>query len=332
MIYSIQYLRAVAAIMVLIQHVATKGSQYSVGPWDGFVIGGSGVDLFFVISGFIMCQATEGRNISPRAFMIARIRRVIPLYWLLTTVALVVYLVSPGMVNRSGGQTSIWASYLLWPNGDKYLINNGWTLSYEFVFYGIFCAALLVSEGRRATLVVSVIVALVMLGAALRPSLFPLAFFLSPIMLEFCGGILAYKIYRANWLSAGHGIALLLGAIALLSAINIVRFDGYPSRYFYYGIPSVMIVMGMLALEPFFSSRPSKLFRLLGDSSYALYLTHGFVLAALGAALARFTGIPAEHPWTFCNILLLSSLVFGCIAYKWALLETSLIRKAPETA
>ena len=137
-VQSIQIMRGIASLLVVLLHISVKGGQYDNGALKGFSIGGAGVDLFFIISGYVMCISTVGRPLTFYQFLLLRIRRIIPLYWLVTTVGLAIYLYNPKLVNTSGGETSIWASYVLFPNGKKFLNSNGWTLSYEFFFYFIF--------------------------------------------------------------------------------------------------------------------------------------------------------------------------------------------------
>lgn len=90
MIYSVQYMRAIAALIVVVSHSAWKGEQYSSDPLSFFNVGGAGVDLFFIISGFIMCHTVENKQIKILSFIKARIRRIIPIYWVLTTLAFVI--------------------------------------------------------------------------------------------------------------------------------------------------------------------------------------------------------------------------------------------------
>ncbi|MEQ6343181.1 acyltransferase family protein [Vibrio cyclitrophicus] len=131
MLLSIQYLRGVAAILVLMTHASYKMYVLSGSDNSNFSIGNAGVDLFFIISGFIICLSLDKQKIGPARFFINRIVRIIPMYWILTIVVLLVYLFNPGIVNSSGGETSIMGSFTLIPGDYKYLINNGWTLSSE---------------------------------------------------------------------------------------------------------------------------------------------------------------------------------------------------------
>jgi len=164
-ILSIQMMRGIACILVVLFHISVKGGQYGNGALQGFSIGGAGVDMFFIISGYIMCASTAARRLNFFQFSLLRIKRIIPLYWLTTTAALVIYLYNPHVVNTSGGETSIWASYTLVPNGKKYLNSIGWTLSYEFFFYIIF--ALFINQGTYRAAVLSSIILLILVGIGL---------------------------------------------------------------------------------------------------------------------------------------------------------------------
>jgi exopolysaccharide production protein ExoZ len=102
---SIQIMRGIASLLVLLNHISVKGYQYGNGALKGFSVGGAGVDLFFIISGYIMDQ-----RLNFSQFIIRRIKRIIPLYWLVTTIALIVYLYKPNLINSSGGKTGILVS------------------------------------------------------------------------------------------------------------------------------------------------------------------------------------------------------------------------------
>lgn len=135
---SIQLLRAVAAIAVVTQHVPIP--IFGDGLW--------GVDLFFVISGFIMCHATarSGRN-----FFLKRIIRIVPLYWLGTLFIYALALTLPQLLNTTtANPVDLLKSLLFIPfikGGIPVpIVFQGWTLNYEMFFYGLFWISLLVSR------------------------------------------------------------------------------------------------------------------------------------------------------------------------------------------
>ena len=86
---NIQVLRAVAAYMVVFHHLIDSWNNY-VGTEFAPIylnVGAAGVDIFFVISGFVMIEATTGKAVSPITFLQKRINRIVPLYWLLSILA-----------------------------------------------------------------------------------------------------------------------------------------------------------------------------------------------------------------------------------------------------
>ena len=151
-IISIQILRALAALLVVFHH-----ARYQIRDFEAFFYGGiwqsgqAGVDIFFVISGFIMWVTTHDRRTTPLQFLTNRIVRIVPLYWLLTLTVAAACLIAPSLfrgvvlapehVVKSlffipdfypGMPTHIWP-----------LLLPGWTLNYEMIFYVVFAVALL---------------------------------------------------------------------------------------------------------------------------------------------------------------------------------------------
>lgn len=311
LVYSIQYMRAVAAIMVLLTHVASKCHAFGGSILGEFVIGNMGVDIFFVISGYIMCMVGQKHGV--RIFLRHRVKRIIPLYWLLTTVALGVFLVAPDKVNSSStGVTSILGSYTLIPVWGNFLVQNGWTLSYEFIFYLIFSAGLLCSGRAKLLLPMAIIVALVVAGlCGLNVMVLT-----NPMMLEFLFGMIVFVWgHRILPGLAGHWL-LLLAAIYLLVLASIgVDIGRVPAL----GLAAAMIFLGMLRLEAFFVARknalPSRLMKSLGDSSYSLYLCHPFALSALTMIMVR-TGIVSSSLQAII-LMLMTALVAGHVCHRY---------------
>ncbi|MEQ1834079.1 MAG: acyltransferase [Candidatus Eisenbacteria bacterium] len=315
MVLSVQYMRAIAAFLVVIHHCAWKGRQYSSDPWGGFTVGECGVDLFFVISGYIMCRATSGRRISFPAFMRARALRILPLYWLLSLVALGVFLVAPQWVNSQGGETRILDSFLLWPSGARFLINNGWTLSYEFLFYGIFGLGLLLPGIFRLGVPMLAIVMLVTSARWLPAGNAAVAFLTHPLLLEFAMGMAAYVLLsRTAWTRAWSYAATLVGA-AGLAWVN--QHGPLGARPFYYGVPCALLFLGLVGLEEDFvrqrSAPWSRFLHAIGDSSYSLYLVHSFALG-IGVIALRAVGL-TRHGHAFALGLAFVSLVAGLACY-----------------
>lgn len=315
MLYSVQLLRAVAAVLVVVCHAIHKQGQMA-GTGATWEFGGSGVDLFFIISGFIMCYVTMNREIGARDFIKARVLRIVPLYWTLSLVALAVYLVNPAVVNSSGGTTTVINSFTLIPTGDKFLIQTGWTLSYEFLFYLVFAASLSFPMRARLSFTCAVLLFFVAGGMILTPSDPTLRFLTSPLLLEFVMGIAAYLYIRDDSRPLLLSLALVVGG--LLALVFMPANDAANGRVITYGLPFMMIFAGTVSMEWLVraacESIPGRIATAIGAASYSLYLAHPFALAAAALIVKRY-GIQ-HHPFASIAILVSSALVAGYACFS----------------
>lgn len=250
---SIQGLRAVAASAVVVGHCGN------------FALGSAGVDLFFVISGFIIATVAPGRK--PLAFLRDRAWRIYPIYY--------VYLAPWFAVAIYAGLTT-WqgtlASFTLWPVYGEIVrpyLKLAWTLTFEMLFY--VAAAIALRHGVRPMLVAF---ALCLLAFQIWPT--PLLSFLgNPMILEFLAGVLIARLPRSE-----AGGALLPLGILLFVLSDAALFKDPPSaidasvsidRVIAWGVPAALVVYGALCLERFAKIRPLVL---IGDASYTIYLSH----------------------------------------------------------
>lgn len=323
---SIQYLRGMAALLVVIFHAELKVMRISSPgiEWRSFLE--AGVDLFFIISGFVMAYIYYNRKFDVIEFLRSRFVRIVPLYWIYTTAALVVYWIIPSLVNSSGGSTSILKSYFLLPTEEKYLVQNGWTLSFELFFYLIFaCGCLTFKFGKKvgfASFIVSFLVYCVLLVSSAQLSKSGFIWF-DLIVVEFFLGIVAFYIYR-NFSIDYKVIAIMLA----LAVGTLFLFQSGYHRLFSYGAPMFFILISFLLLEKKGKFQfENKYLLLLGNSSYSLYLSHAFTIAISGIVLKfAIPRGPESHLIFILSIFFLvtSSVLVGLLSYKF--LETPLLR------
>lgn len=312
-------MRAIAALMVVIFHSAEKGGQYSYDPLSWFTVGNAGVDLFFIISGFIMCHTVDKKDVDFIRFIKSRLHRIIPIYWLLTSFALVVFLIAPEKVNSSGGNTNIFTSYFLLPTEDKYLIQNGWTLRFEFLFYLIFAISLSIKAAYKYLVPMGIIFGLVSLGGLFPPTTYLSQFFLSPMLLEFTFGIAAFYLFHNRTVKVGprFGVLLILTSVTLIVLVSHYKLENY--RVIVYGIPALFFFLGMLAMEPaIIENKSNMLLRMLkqiGDSSYSLYLFHPFALVGCSIILSKM-GLN-QFGYLFVILLVVCSVISGHLCYLY---------------
>ncbi len=328
MVHSIQYMRAIAALLVVVAHAVWKGSQYSSSPMSWFNVGGIGVDLFFVISGFIMCHVTYKREVSFLSFMKARFIRILPLYWLLTSMALLIYLFFPEKINSSRGETGILASYFLFPNESRFLVSNGWTLSYEFYFYVIFAIGLFFSNSLKYLLPVVLMLILVISGFIVESDNIQFEFLTNTRLLEFICGICIFFFFIKYTIKKTYSLILIALSLVVLIFINFMGNEN--DQMFYYLLPVLLFFVGMRGLEDtVFSKQPQgKALRILskiGDSSYSLYLFHPFALVLASIVLNKL-GITA-YGYLFVGLLVFISVATGWLVYVYLELKINKVVK-----
>ncbi|MET3598500.1 acyltransferase family protein [Martelella mangrovi] len=315
MIANIQTLRAFAATAVVCFHVVGIAENYGFPtelgrlfvPW-----GAGGVDIFFVISGFLMVYIQQRRPKSPMAFMWNRAVRILPLYWSLTLLIIALQILAP-FVFRSNFVTmeTIVASLgfiSIYTTGSP-IIYVGWSLEYEILFYIIFSLAIFAPKLRYGALIV---------GAALV--LLVLAGILKPLAFEFLFGMgLAFLFRKETWNTRPVYASILLCGGLLLLFFSSVFMQGEQMRLIYWGIPAVLIVAGALLLPQW----SSPLALLLGNASYAIYLVQVLTLPVLFKA-GVIVGLPSSAGYVLAFASIAFTLVFGCATHL--LLEKPLDR------
>ena len=229
----VQVLRAISAIAVSILHVAQASGAF-VGrpgeapyPWLKILPWDASVDIFFVISGFVMVYASTRLFARPdgvRLFVGRRVARIFPLYWITTTFVLLVALALPGALSEplGGGIGYILASYFFipWQRPDGFIqpiFRLGWTLNYELLFYTIFAVFLPLPRRWATTGVIATILALAGAGVLFRPAQPQLLFWTDPIIVEFAAGMLVagHEVSGTGWQSRGglmHSITTMMPA------------------------------------------------------------------------------------------------------------------------
>jgi exopolysaccharide production protein ExoZ len=294
---TLQVARGVAANLVVISHLTLVDAKYGGGTMPPFLFYGiAGVDVFFVLSGFVMV-AIAGRDIRSDQFLWRRAVRIYPTYWLVSLVVLGVSLVFPAIVNSSiQGPISIWRSFLLIPQETLPLLAVGWTLIHEMYFYLVF-ALLLFFRIPVPTGLVMWSAFLVLCAAFVPPGHIAaspvLTVLLSPLTAEFMMGAVAGVLYRTGavrWALGAGSIGLLAIAATIvfvapaLSLAKNIHLDSW--RVILFGAPAALIIYALAAWELRTSPHAPAILVALGDWSYATYLVHVLVLSALGRMIA----------------------------------------------
>lgn len=336
--HSVQALRAVAALLVLLFHLQTVEGKYSSGTLllPTFIHrADAGVDLFFVLSGFVMTTIAAGTYGSPQQagrFLLQRSWRVLPLYWLYTSIVVVLMLVAPGMANSSYQDQSVVASYLLWPHPQLPLLTVGWTLIHEMFFYLVMAGMIAFARETWLPALLFGWAALTLTAHALLDNAAPWqAVASSPLTLEFIAGALV-GLY---WKHLPTRLALPLawiGALGLIGSMLLLSHQSHaPSamtRMLAFGMPAALLTLGLVRWERASNPRIPHALLQIGNSSYSLYLSHIFVISAVGR-LWQKSGWN-HHIYqsaAFVVFAVLTSVVAAWVS--WRLLEQPLQRLRP---
>lgn len=329
-IQSVQMLRAVAALLVVFGHALGIGAAMGGVPRPPIPTG-VGVDLFFAISGFIMVYASDGLFTRPgaaRVFLVKRIERVAPLYWLATSLMLAMLLARSQNGAALPSLGYVVSSYLFIPDasfgsvdGVPFpLLSLGWTLNYEMLFYLVFSAFLFLPRYIAVAGVQVALIAAVLAGGLLEPRSLLLATWTQPIVLEFALGLLIGNAFL-DGVRLSRGTALVLLAVAavwtLLDPCELLTAHQTPSdarRLLGWGVPAAMVLAATLLGPGALARWAERPAAVLGDASYSLYLTHTFALIVLERAWLRLIG--SDHLALFVIAALLLSTVLAVAVNK----------------
>jgi len=329
----IQALRGLAALLVVVTHTYSMELKYSpdqlLGKWSYY--GGTGVDLFFVISGFIMVHVTRNTARGPAGaghFLLRRISRIYPLYWLVSAALLAVYLYRPEFVfSGIDRNPNLIKSFLLWPDFRPPLLAIGWTLTFELMFYLFFAFALLLPKKRLGVFLTVWSIGIVVTQIPdLRSYLAPgpvVGLLTSAMSLEFIAGAALALWLQKLTVSRAQSLTLItLGALtgilgaAVLSYYEEWILDSFPLRAAIFGGPAAMMVFGLAAND--LAERPvSKSLQALGDWSYAIYLTHILTLSVIGLGWKKFAFSGIIDNALMVPAMLAASIAVGGLIYRY---------------
>lgn len=325
---AIQWLRAFAAILVAVGHIlheATKIHDAStfIGSIGGALPFEIGVDIFFVISGFIMVYVTWGKLDRPGAhwhFLRARLIRIVPLYWFYTLLLAAVALTVPSVLDTAIFSVEQLLSSLLFIPGllgadARPLLKLGWTLNYEMFFYAVFFLGILLGGHRTPWVVFIGLLALIFARQLGWLNTLPWKFWAGPIVLEFCFGMGIGVLYHSGVRISRLTAACLVALAVLMLSLTLPNL-AWATRYWVLGVPSALLVLSFACLQRFPDIQIGAFGRFcawVGDASYTLYLMHPFVISAMFIIWRKldFDG------WSYVGITLAVIIGGALLAYHW---------------
>ena len=297
-------------------------------------IGGAGVDIFFVLSGFVI--AFTGPLASPRPtaaeFFWRRLSRVAPLFWLLSL---------PFLATAFQTGTFNWpqtiATFLFWPAAGAAIVqpflHQGWTLGFEMLFYSAVAVALAGEKTRRNLAILALVWAALAL-ASTASGWNPLRILGNPVFAEFAAGALlaaAWPRLKTADLRFGAALAacaVVAFAIEALVGVGDVSWAATMEntnalwRVAVFGVPASMLVAGAAIGERALRGRPVAFAAWLGDASYSIYLSQALSIPGLAIAWRALLG--ETNPWPEGLFLLVAGIAVGAATY--ALIERPIMR------
>lgn len=322
MLFNLHALRVIAALGVVYFHTTSEA-----GLKLDSAVGSRCVDLFFVISGFIIAYIGTTK---PDAFLRRRLIRVAPFYWAATLTVCAIAAVAPQVLHNTTADVPHLLASMLFvpheaePNGMMPTLLLGWSLNLEIFFYLWFALSLKLSPKRAPLVCAGCILGVVLAVHVAGVNGGILGFYGRPIVLEFCFGIGAYYLF--DWCVARKErlarSAAFKWTLVVILAVSLVALDGVTKRFgetiprwLASGVPAFLIVMCALLLERIYGMAiKNRLVHLLGESSYIIYLAHPYVVFTVLRVLVK--GRALSWPATvllIAGLLALTSAVAAAV-------------------
>lgn len=320
---TIQNLRGIAALLVLLFHVTglIYESHHYMYMFNLFKQGSIGVDLFFVLSGFIITYMHWAqinlKNGVVVKYLLKRFFRIYPLYWIILIPLIIIYFIYPFLGNSSIRlSSSIIKSLTLYPQqSSRAVVSVAWTLSYELIFYAIFGVLLIV--GNRLAIVVLFIwiMGIVLVSMNLFSfTNYAMSCIFNMVNLEFLlGCAIGYLVSRHKVLRLAHSIKLLYVSLFILclsygsAFANIFRANSVLA----YGVPFTMIIYSLVCIEIKETVAFPRILTIIGDASYSIYLTHYTSLSFLNKIFIKLQIFELFGNLVAINIIIVCTILIG---------------------
>lgn len=311
---SVQYLRGIAALLVVLTHAVVHPLAIST-PW-AFRVASSGVTLFFVISGFIMVYVTGTGRFDPVDFFRRRIQRVVPLYWIATIAIAILAAFAPSLLKATRFDwSSLIQSLLFIPhyraNGELVpMLKLGWTLNLEMFFYLVFALLAGLTARSRVVTLTFVLGALATAGQLVDFANPLLHAYTAIHLLSFCIGAWVGLLAIEERLPTFGQPPAILAAVA--AAIMLATVWMPTAHLPFQALASALLLIAGIQGE---AELPrSRLWLLLGDASYSIYLVHMYMLALI---LAVWNRLPPVVPHVLVvPTAFVGGTLFGIAVYK----------------
>tara|TARA_B100001057_G_C22724105_1_gene900929 strand:- start:171 stop:1157 length:987 start_codon:yes stop_codon:yes gene_type:complete len=315
MIKNLQYLRAFAATNVAYLHVLVGSEMYGMSASSLLTLsasrwGANGVDIFFVLSGFIMMYTQIHNPKKIHEFYFSRINRIVPIYWLISSFIIILYLILPIVFKNFALDLKdtldlkrMISSFFFMAQpftGGKPIIVIGWSLEWEMLFYFIFGLSLCLQDIKKRIFLIFLLMILI----------YVLTKYL--LIFEFFLGVLIAYIHNKVKLSHNTGLIIfIIGIILLLLSLNSYFYTIEIDRFFKWGIPSILIIAGAVYCRQLDNS----LLFYLGNASYSIYLINVITIPFF-YKFVKFFNIKMNYA-LLTILCLIFTIIVGCFFYSF---------------
>jgi exopolysaccharide production protein ExoZ len=328
-LHSIQVLRAIAAGCVVLHHITYELRNFTphIPLWLESLHLEFGVDIFFIISGFVMMWSfgeNFGKQGATAEFFRRRIIRIVPPYWFFTAIVTSLVITRPDLFDKTAFSLDHFVMSLLFiphyaPDGSLRPIHMlGWTLDYEMFFYLIFGISLFLTKGRAIIFIIFALGVAVLLGNICIGTGVAVAYFLSnSIIFEFVIGILlCLWLYPAGTLVKYRAVTVL--CFALLGwALTVNGLFG-EIRFISLGLPALAVAITIILALDGVEQGWVRWAALVGEASYAIYLSHPLIVEGLSRLfrdLDLAPGQPALYAGSYVIVTVFAIIGFGILYY-----------------
>lgn len=285
----IQCLRAIAALLVMIAHLKFV-ADFSDVSWIQSAAGAVGVDVFFVISGFVISISAKNLNYNATSFFINRFCRVAPFYWFFSIPFIIL-----SLYHENFNFLQLVNTFIFIPFFDVGHYTNpshpyGWTLSFEMMFYVLFFFCLKAVKHNASNLVVLVFSAgclILSLMPSISNVIYVVDFIFHPFVIEFVFGIMIYKFSRFFNIYSFF-LSLVLFLVFCVFVIKLERLGWHIEvlgsyqlgfkRAFYWGGMGAFLTIAAISLDNIKIIKYPRFLLKLGDSSYSMYLVQPYCI------------------------------------------------------
>lgn len=314
MLFNLQILRGIAAIGVVFYHTDFRLAEDHHTEFFG-------VSTFFVISGFIMCWITRD---NADGFLRKRIERIVPFYWLCTFALILFTYKLPLDLMSWQFVTYLARSLLFLPSPDFPVLHVGWTLNFEIYFYLVFAAALWISQ-RLAPLIAAAFIFGVLLFDGAGIGGFLVHYYAHDYIHYFLYGIALYYAWAILSRFAPRWPTIILGVAAIVSCYGSQFVKPWVPDFALLAYAPIIIVASALFLESSGAVVRWRPLVLIGDASYAIYLTHLIFFTMAESRALRSHGVQPKDSLEVMLFWVVASIAIGICVHLW--IEKPLLRR-----